>query len=103
MGLRFHKRVGLGRLVRVNFSGSGVSLGLGPPGLNINIGRRGIRKTVGLPGTGLSYESTSSWNAADGDPPPAATSARPPARRWAYLVIAALCLGVVLYLAARPA
>lgn len=61
MGFRFRKTVRLGGLIRLNFSGSGVSLGLGPRGANINISRRGVRKTVGLPGTGLSYQTFSKW------------------------------------------
>lgn len=61
MGFRFRKTVRLGGLVRLNFSGSGVSLGLGPRGANVNISRRGVRKTVGLPGTGLSYQTFTKW------------------------------------------
>lgn len=72
MGFRFRKTVRLGGLVRLNFSGSGVSLGLGPRGANVNISRRGVRQTVGLPGTGLSYQSFKKWP----DPPPPSTSAQ---------------------------
>ena len=61
MALRFKKSVWFGRLVRLNFSGSGLSLGLGPRGFNANIGPRGVRKSVGLPGTGLSYQTFSRW------------------------------------------
>lgn len=73
MGFRFRKTVRLGGLVRLNFSGSGVSLGLGPRGANVNISRRGVRQTVGLPGTGLSYQTFSKWpksppSAAPGSP-----------------------------------
>jgi peptidoglycan hydrolase-like protein with peptidoglycan-binding domain len=63
MGFRFRKSVRLGKLVRLNFSGSGVSLGLGPPGLNVNLGPKGVRKTVGIPGSGLSYQTFSKWQA----------------------------------------
>lgn len=83
MGWRFHKRVGLGRLVRLNFSKSGVSLGLGPRGLNVNIGPRGVRTTAGIPGTGLSYQTFSSWRRGQrpGSSPPASLppAALPPA------------------------
>lgn len=61
MGLRFRKSVRLGKFIRLNFSGSGMSLGLGPRGANMNIGPKGIRKTVGLPGTGLSYQTFTKW------------------------------------------
>lgn len=59
MGLRFRKSVSFGRFVRLNFSGSGMSLGLGPRGANINISKRGVRQTFGVPGTGLSYQTFS--------------------------------------------
>jgi hypothetical protein len=39
----------------VNFSLSGVSVSAGVPGAMINIGPRGSRLTMGLPGTGISY------------------------------------------------
>lgn len=72
IGFRFRKTVRLGRLARLNFSGSGVSLGLGPRGANINISRRGLRKTVGIPGSGLSYQTLTRWP--DTRPPAAAPS-----------------------------
>jgi hypothetical protein len=62
MGFRFRKSVRLGKFIRVNFSRSGMSLGLGPPGANMNVGPRGVRKTVGIPGTGLSYQTFSKWS-----------------------------------------
>lgn len=84
MGFRFRKTVRLGGLVRLNFSGSGVSLGLGPRGANVNISRRGVRKTIGLPGTGLSYHTFTKWPKS---PPPSApaspqvrASSPPPSR-----------------------
>ncbi|MBL0143871.1 MAG: DUF4236 domain-containing protein [Betaproteobacteria bacterium] len=61
MGLRFRKRFPLGKLLRLNVSGSGLSIGVGPPGLNFNIGPRGIRRTVGAPGTGVYYQDSTSW------------------------------------------
>lgn len=47
--------------VRLNFSGSGVSLGLGPRGANVNISKRGVRQTFGIPGTGISHQSSTPW------------------------------------------
>ncbi len=41
--------------LKLNFSGSGVSLSAGVPGAHLNFGSRGTYATVGLPGTGLSY------------------------------------------------
>ena len=54
MGFRFRKSIGLG-FGRLNFSKSGVSASLGGPGNVVNFGPRGVRHTVGIPGSGLSY------------------------------------------------
>src|SRR6266404_211659 len=51
--------------VRLNFSGSGASVSLGPRGLHFTIGPHGTRTTVGLPGSGISwtaYQAYSSGN-----------------------------------------
>lgn len=115
-----------GRFLRLNFSGSGVSLGVGPRGLNVNIGPRGVRKTVGLPGSGISYQTFTAWP--KNPPPPSSTErsadtlpelrsmagagyspspvpAQPEGEKsgvWIkVLLIAMLCLGG--YLAFRPA
>jgi hypothetical protein len=55
--------VRFGRLLRLNFSKSGVSLGVGPPGANVNLSSRGVRRTFGLPGTGLYHQTFSKWKA----------------------------------------
>jgi putative peptidoglycan binding protein/uncharacterized protein DUF4236 len=63
MGFRYRKRVSFGKFVRLNLSGSGVSLGLGPRGANVNISKRGVRTTVGIAGSGLSWSETKHWKA----------------------------------------
>lgn len=63
MGWRFRKSIRLSSWLPVNVSGSGVSLGLGPRGANINVSKRGVRRTIGLPGTGISHQSFSAWSA----------------------------------------
>jgi hypothetical protein len=55
MGLRFHKQFGLGKWLRLNMSKSGLSVGVGPKGLNANIQGDRIRYTAGVPGSGVSY------------------------------------------------
>lgn len=55
MGFRFRKSVRILPGVRLNFSGSGVSTSIGPRGATINLGRRGIKSTTSIPGSGLSY------------------------------------------------
>jgi hypothetical protein len=60
MGLRFRKRISLGGIAHLNLSATGVSLSVGPKGMNVNLGgigpNRHRRMTVGLPGTGLYYQ-----------------------------------------------
>jgi hypothetical protein len=57
MGLRFRRRLRIGRGLWLNVSKSGVSTSIGTKGLTFNIGRRGTQTTVGLPGSGLSFRS----------------------------------------------
>jgi Protein of unknown function (DUF4236) len=43
----------------MNLSKSGPSFSVGVRGAHATMSRRGVRKTVGIPGTGLFYTSTS--------------------------------------------
>lgn len=45
--------------LRVNLSKSGPSLSVGVRGAHVTLGRRGITRTVGIPGTGIFYTSRS--------------------------------------------
>jgi hypothetical protein len=55
LGLRFHRSFKLFPGVRLNLSKSGPSASFGTAGATFNIGPRGTRSTIGVPGTGLSY------------------------------------------------
>jgi hypothetical protein len=57
MSLHFRRSTGLGRLVRLNLSKSGLDLCAGGAGCALNFDRNEIRSKVGVPGTGLSYSS----------------------------------------------
>lgn len=57
MGLRFQKRLRVSSGIRLNGSMSGVSSSIGTRGAWLTFGRRGIRATLGIPGTGLSYST----------------------------------------------
>jgi hypothetical protein len=61
MGLRFHKSLKLIPGVRLNLSKGMPSVSVGGKGLTFNIGKKGAKTTVGLPGTGLSYSETTSY------------------------------------------
>ena len=51
--MRFRKSVKLCKGVRLNFSGSGVSMSLGVRGASVTLGKSGAYVNYGLPGTGL--------------------------------------------------
>jgi hypothetical protein len=55
MGLRFRKVLKIAPGLWINLSKSGGSLSIGGKGGTINLGRDGVRGTLGVPGTGLSY------------------------------------------------
>ena len=59
MGLRFRQRIKVFPGVHLNVSLGGLSVSMGGPGATVNIGKgMRVRGTVGLPGTGLSYQGT---------------------------------------------
>ncbi len=60
MGFRLRKSFKMAPGIRLNVSKSGVSTSIGRKGMTINVGRGKTRTTVGIPGTGISYSSTSS-------------------------------------------
>ena len=55
VGFRFRRSLSIFPGLRINLSGSGVSTSIGGRGATLNFSKRGVRGTVGLPGTGLSY------------------------------------------------
>ena len=58
MGLRFRKIFSIIPGVRLNVSKSGVSTSLGGHGATVNVGTSGKKTvTLGIPGTGLSYNT----------------------------------------------
>ena len=80
MGFRFRKGLSLLPGVRLNFSKSGASLSLGGRGMSVNLSPSGVRTTVGVPGSGMSYRSpTYKWSklAGAGTPSPAQAYPKP--------------------------
>jgi hypothetical protein len=58
MGFRYRKSLRLARGMRLNLTGRGLSsFSVGRPGSTLNFGQNGVRGTVGIPGSGLSYSS----------------------------------------------
>ena len=57
MGFRFRRRIPIG-IGWINIGKNGInSVSLGGKGLTTNINRKGVQHTVGLPGSGLSYQT----------------------------------------------
>lgn len=56
---RFYRRLKIFPGLSVNLSKSGPSLSVGMRGAHVTFGRNGVRKTVGIPGTGIYYTSSS--------------------------------------------
>jgi hypothetical protein len=61
MGLLFTRSLRLGHLVRLNVSERGTGFGLALRRLHARTGPNGIRKMVGIPGTGLYLQTHSKW------------------------------------------
>ena len=65
MGFRFRKIISVIPGVKVNLSKSGVSTSLGGRGATVNVGTSGKRTvTLGIPGTGMSYQAPLNASAA---------------------------------------
>jgi len=88
MGFRFRRTVRLLPGLRLNVSKSGVSASVGTRGAWLTFGRNGTRTTVGIPGTGISYTSTS---AAHEHQSPVAMPTRSSAG-WLVLLLAMLAI-----------
>ena len=60
MGFRFRKSIDILGLFRINFSKSGIGFSYGVPGYRVTKMANGrTRKTVSIPGTGISHVSES--------------------------------------------
>lgn len=56
MAIRFRKRIKIAPGININLSKSGTSVSLGKPGATVNVGgKNGVKASVGIPGSGLSY------------------------------------------------
>lgn len=55
MGLNFRKRIKIAPGLNLNVGKRGLGVSAGPRGASVSISRRGVRTNVGIPGTGISY------------------------------------------------
>lgn len=58
MGFRFFRRMKIAPGLTLNLSKSGPLLSFGARGAKVTVGRGGVGRTVGIPGTGLFYTTT---------------------------------------------
>jgi hypothetical protein len=101
VGFRFRGSVRNLPGLRVNLSKSGASLSVGRRGATVNFGKRDVRTTVGLPGTGLSYSKTTPGHAGDGHQgglPPAELRPRRGVEPVVWIVGLAIAMGAVAFL-----
>jgi hypothetical protein len=62
MSWRFRRRLKILPGLWISLSKKGGSLSVGGHGLTANISKKGVRETVGLPGTGISYQTKRIWS-----------------------------------------
>lgn len=65
MGLNFRKSLSIGKLFRVNFTKKGLGVSAGVKGARVSLNKDGVRETVSLPGTGLSWSERQSFRKAN--------------------------------------
>ena len=88
MPLKFRKRIRLLPGIWLNVSKSGVSTSIGGKGATVNIGKRGTKSTLSIPGTGLSYTKTSTPRQPQPETPPGSGSPTRPLAvvLWIFLI-----------------
>ena len=102
MGWRYRSSIRLIPGIRVNLSKSGASLSVGGRGATVNFGRRGIRGTVGLPGSGLSYSESAPWHRRLAHRAGQLAASPTPVRRgapivgWLILIVAVVAIVIAL-------
>src|SRR5205809_796148 len=83
MGLRIFRRVKIAPGITLNVSKSGLSTSIGPRGAKVTLGHGRVRRTVGLPGTGVFYTTTAELDSGKRVEPDSTGRRRPGGlRRW---------------------
>lgn len=57
MGIRFQRRVRILPWIYLNLGKGGFSFSIGPRGAKLTVSKRGVKGSVGVPGTGIRYET----------------------------------------------
>ena len=93
---RFFRRVHVAPGMTVNLSKSGPSLSLGVRGAHVTLSNSGVRKTVGLPGSGCFYTSKQGWHSGAHTAPQFTSAARaPPVYRSGWYTVGEILAGVL--------
>jgi hypothetical protein len=99
MGFRFRKRIKLIPGLWVNLSKKGGSLSVGGHGLTANMSKKGVRETVGLPGSGISYQTRRvGLTQRHGLPRRRLRRSATPASMLAFIAVAVIILWVLAHL-----
>jgi len=77
--MRLFRRIRIAPGLTLNLSKHGASISAGVRGAHITMGRTGIRRTVGVPGTGVFYTSHHGWSSGVHSAPHFATGETVPA------------------------
>ena len=97
MGWRFRKSVKILPGVRLNFGKGGLtSTTLGGRWLKTNVSSRGVKHTVGVPGTGVSYQTDAERGGAYSPDPRKRPPALPRDSRSPLLILVAVLLALIL-------
>ncbi|MEI6156028.1 MAG: DUF4236 domain-containing protein [bacterium] len=91
MGFRLFRRIRVAPGIRINLSKGGLSLSGGVRGARVTVGRRGVRGTVGIPGTGVSYTETSGG----GGSTPTSQEQGGGGFGWGTLVLVLIVIGLI--------
>ncbi len=106
MGFRFHRSVKILPGVRLHFSKSGTSWSFGGHGVTVNLKKGRVTRTIGIPGTGMSWRSTvtpghhlATPHAAPPALPPASPTERPAGQPHAGFAAVFVVLAIAAILA----
>jgi len=98
IGWRFRKRIRIVKGLWINLSKRGGSLSVGGHGLTANISKKGVRETVGLPGSGISYQTRRVGTSHARRPARAPRKVVSPARFLALIAITVIILWILAHL-----
>jgi hypothetical protein len=92
---RFRKRIKLFPGLWLNASKRGISASIGGRGATVNISKKGVRETVSVPGTGISYQTKRVGLSRPHGPAKAPRQSVSPASMLAFVLVAAAVLWIL--------